>query len=76
MEVFDGDNSYSESKGKFCGFYYQGSYREYVRSSSRHMLVRFRSDTLYDGYSRGFKATFTAENATSKCKMFLQMEMP
>ncbi|KAL9973596.1 hypothetical protein ACROYT_G020071 [Oculina patagonica] len=65
VEVFDGNNSYSESKGKFCGLAYGGSFQEYVRSSGQYMLVRFRSDSTYaDGYSRGFKATFTAENAT------------
>ena len=66
VEVFDGKNSYSESKGKFCGAKYRRSFREHVRSSSQFMLVRFRSDWFIDGYSRGFEATFTAENEASK----------
>lgn len=56
VEVRDGKESYSTSKGKFCGL----STPADILSSGRYMRVSFRSDsdsTFYDG----FKATFTAE---------------
>ena len=67
MEVIDGNNSNSKSIGRFCGF---GLYvhPESIRSSGRYMLVRFRSDWASGGYDDGFKATFTAEDESSKLK--------
>lgn len=65
LEVFDGNNSNSNSKGRFCG-YGRYAYPQSVRSSGRNMLVHFRSDFMFGGYEHGFKLTFTAENETSK----------
>ncbi|KAL9973602.1 hypothetical protein ACROYT_G020078 [Oculina patagonica] len=55
VEVFDGRNSNSKSKGRFCGDIIPGD----IHSSNRYMWVRFRSDTKFD--FNGFKATYTAE---------------
>ena len=63
VEILDGKSSYSKSKGKFCGF----TTPEDIRSSGRHMRVRFTSDLTKSHY-RGFKATFTAEDKPSKLK--------
>ena len=69
LEVIDGNNSNSKSMGRFCGF---GLYvhPESIRSSGRYMLVRFRSDWASGGYDDGFKATFTAEDESSKLNEF------
>ncbi|KAJ7371400.1 hypothetical protein OS493_025862 [Desmophyllum pertusum] len=40
LEILDGKNSNSESKGKFCGFTIP---EDGIRSSGRYMRVRFRS---------------------------------
>ncbi|XP_078370603.1 tolloid-like protein 2 [Oculina patagonica] len=62
VEVFDGNNTYSKSIGKFCGFYFDDTPKHPVRSSGQYMLVRFKSVYFLGGSSEGFKATFTAEN--------------
>ena len=64
VEVLDGRTTFSESKGRFCG----SSIPEDILSTSRFMRVQFRSDSEYS-YYLGFKATFTAEDKPSKCKM-------
>lgn len=56
VEVRDGKESYSASKGKFCGL----STPADILSSGRYMRVSFRSDSD-STYDDGFKATFTAE---------------
>ena len=61
VEALDGRYSTSKSKGRFCGF----STPDDVRSSDRYMLVRFRADTAKSYYD-GFKATYTAEDKSSK----------
>ena len=61
VEVLDGDRSNDESKGKFCG----DKKPEDIRSSGRYMWVRFRTDP-YNSKYEGFKATYTAEDKTSK----------
>ena len=64
VEVKDGNSGYSRSKGRFCG----SEIPEDVLSTGRYMHVRFRSDSKYS-YYLGFKATFTAEDKSSKCRM-------
>ena len=64
VEVHDGISRYSRSKGRFCG----STIPEDVLSTGRYMYVRFRSDSEYSFYE-GFKATFTAEEKSSKWKM-------
>ena len=61
VEVLDGSNSYSESKGRYCGL----TIPKDIRSSGRYMRVRFISDWLYSHYE-GFKAKFVAEDKNSK----------
>ena len=60
VEIRDGKDSYSESKGRFCGY----NKPEDIRSSGRYMRVSFRSDSL-SSYYDGFRATFTAEEKTT-----------
>ena len=63
VEVFDGKQSDGESKGKFCG----DSKPEDILSSGRYMWVRFRTDPQ-NSNCEGFKATYTAEDKSSKLK--------
>ena len=65
VEILDGKSSYSESKGKFCGY----TKPEDIRSSGPYMLVRFRADLSTGKYYRGFNATFTAEDKPSTRKL-------
>ena len=65
VEILDGKSSYSNSKGRFCGY----RKPEDIRSSGRYMWVRFRADLSTDLYYRGFNATFTAEDKPSPCKL-------
>nr|XP_058973191.1 cubilin-like [Pocillopora verrucosa] len=60
VEVLEGNRSDSKAKGKLCGESNPGI----IRSRSRYMLVRFRSDSSHSSYRyhKGFKADFTAEN--------------
>ncbi|XP_078370345.1 tolloid-like protein 1 [Oculina patagonica] len=60
VEVRDGNDFNSRSKGRFCGL----TAPDDIRSSGRYMLVAFRSDSDYSNYG-GFKATFTAEDKPS-----------
>ena len=62
VEVLEGNRSDSKGSGKLCGLTNPGI----IRSRSRYMLVRFRSDIFSSSYHKGFKATFTAENKLSK----------
>ena len=64
VEVLEGNRSDSKAKGKLCGESNPGI----IRSRSRYMLVRFRSDSSHSRYRyhKGFKADFTAENKLSK----------
>ena len=62
-EVIDGSRSNDESKGKFCG----DRKPEDIRSSGRYMWVRFRQDSHNSNYE-GFKATYKAEDKSSKLK--------
>ena len=64
VEVLEGNRSDSKAKGKLCGESNPGI----IRSRSRYMLVRFRSDSSHSlyRYHKGFKADFTAENKLSK----------
>ncbi len=66
VEVFDGNNTYSKSIGKFCGFRFDDNPKHPLLSSGQYMLVRFKSIHFDGGSSEGFKATFTAENEASK----------
>ncbi|XP_078367735.1 bone morphogenetic protein 1-like [Oculina patagonica] len=59
VEVLDGNNSFSTSRGRFCDYENLGS----IRSSGRYMWVRFRSSNLSSFYVN-VKATFTAEDKT------------
>ena len=70
LEIIDGNSSDSKSIGRFCGF---GRYAhpESIRSSGRHMLVRFRSDWMSVGSEDGFKLTFTAEDESSKLEVLI-----
>ena len=63
VEVLDGKDSYSESKGRFCG----SEPPEVIWSSGRYMTVHYRTAgiRLYDG----FEASFTAEDKPSKSKV-------
>ena len=61
VEVMDGSDFSSKSKGRFCGL----TAPDDIRSSGRYMRVVFRSDSQYSNYA-GFKATFTAEDQPSK----------
>lgn len=63
VEVLDGINRYSRSKGRFCG----ATVPEDILSTGRYMRVEFRSDSKRE--DEGFKATFTAEEKPSKWKM-------
>lgn len=63
VEVLDGKHSNDESKGKFCG----DRKPKDIRSSGRYMWVRFRASP-HNSYYEGFKATFTAEDKSSKLK--------
>ena len=63
VEVFDGSDSSSTSKGRFCGF----STPDNITSSGRYMWVRFRAD-MANSYYDGFKATFSAEDKPGKWK--------
>ena len=65
VEIRDGKDSNSASKGRFCGF----NKPEDIRSSGRYMRVSFRSDSD-SSYYDGFKATFTAEDKSSKSIIF------
>ena len=60
VEIRDGKESYSESKGRFCGL----NKPEDIRSSGRYMRVSFRSDSVSSS-DNGFRATFTAEDKKS-----------
>jgi len=64
VEILDGKSSYSNSKGRFCGY----TTPKDVRSSGRYMWVRFRADLSTNLFYEGFKATFTAEDKPSKLK--------
>ena len=64
VEVLDGSTRFSRSEGRFCG----STLPPNVLSTGRYMRVRFRSDSEHS-YYLGFKATFTAEDNPSKCKM-------
>ena len=66
VEVLDGRYSTSESKGRFCGY----STPADIRSSDRYMWVRFRAD-MTRSYHDGFKATYTAEDKSSKFKKLI-----
>ena len=61
VEVLDGSNINSESKGRFCG----STAPSDITSSGRYMWVAFRSDWQRSNYL-GFEATFTAEDKSSK----------
>ncbi|KAJ7371401.1 hypothetical protein OS493_025863 [Desmophyllum pertusum] len=60
VDVLDGNSSFSQSRGRFCGY---TELPKDIRSSGRYMRVRFISDWLYT-YYEGFKATFVAEDKT------------
>ena len=64
VEVLEGNRCDSKAKGNLCGESNPGI----IRSRSRYMLVRFRSDSSHSRYRyhKGFKADFTAENKLSK----------
>ncbi|XP_078370540.1 bone morphogenetic protein 1-like isoform X2 [Oculina patagonica] len=62
VQVVDGNYTNSKIIRTFCGFHFDDTPKHPVRSSGQYMLVRFRSDWFFGDYSRGFKATFTAEN--------------
>ena len=61
VEVLDGSDSNSDSKGRFCG----SSPPDDTQSSGRYMWVRFRAD-MTKSYYEGFQATFKAEDKPSK----------
>ena len=61
VEVLDGSNSHSDSKGRFCG----SSPPDDIQSSGRYMWVRFRAD-MTKSYYEGFQATFTAKDNPSR----------
>jgi len=65
VEILDGKSTDSKSKGKFCGY----TKPEDIRSSGRFMLVRFRA--VFSSKYRGFNATFTAEDKSSKSKTLI-----
>lgn len=64
VEVLDGKELDSESKGKFC----DRTFPPIIRSSGRHMRVVFRSDG-YGPFYTGFKAAFTAVEKKSEFGM-------
>lgn len=67
VKVQDGKESYSESKGTFCGL----STPKDIRSSRRYMRVTFHSGSDSLQSRTGFKATFTAEEKESKLLIFV-----
>ena len=65
VEVLDGGDSNSDSKGRFCF-----STPDDIHSSGRYMWVRYRADET-GSYFKGFKATFKAEDKPSKFKKLI-----
>lgn len=65
VEVLDGNELNSVSKGTFCGW----TIPDDILSSGRYMRVIFRSDSSHSYYG-GFRATFTAEDKSSKWEAF------
>ena len=63
VEVFDGSDSNSTSKGRFCGY----STPDNITSSGRYMWVRFRADMTMSFFD-GFKASFSAEDKPGNWK--------
>ena len=56
VQIHDGDSMQSDAIENFCG----DVIPKPVRSSGRHMYIRFQSDSVYVVPRRGFKATFKA----------------
>ena len=65
VEVLDGKELDSESKGKFC----DRTIPPVIRSSGRHMRVVFVSDS-YGPFYTGFKATYTAVEKKGEFEMW------
>lgn len=56
VQIHDGDSSESNTIESFCG----NVIPKPIKSSGRHMYIRFQADSDYDRPRRGFKATFKA----------------
>ena len=56
VQIHDGDSIQSNAIENFCG----NVIPKPIKSSGRHMYIRFQADSDYDRPRRGFKATFKA----------------
>lgn len=57
LEIYDGNSSSSERRGRFCGLVKPMN----IYSTDRYILVRLRTDNESSLWNPGFTATFTAE---------------
>lgn len=56
VEIYDGDSKERGAMDSFCG----NVIPKPMKSSGRHMYIRFQADSEYGTPRRGFKATFKA----------------